>query len=636
MSDGFTEDDLRKALFIPCENREDLHEWILCFLGLDIPDQLVDPDSTASPMDVIWEVYQAAKDNDRPDLSRLLAYAARDAYKTVLAAVLEVLVVLHLDRNVAHMAAIEGQAYKAQRYVKDYFAKPFLRDYVTTQNERRTEIVRYTDPATGNSYTQAQFDELPVATRDQLRRHNNYIQIVIATIAGANSEHVSFMVIDEVDVIQNPKAYEEAKFIASPYEGKTPITLLISTRKTSTGLVQQEIDEAAKTRLQIRHWNIIDVTERCPTSRHKPDDPRVTLYRSDEELRHVSEEEYQLLDVKVQQKFARQEGAYGGCAKCPLFAMCKGNLATKQKVEETESKLLKPITHVINLFGVADLDSAQAQLMSRKAASTGLVYPRFDRQIHMLTAQQMASKILGEQAPQTIDKAGLISLMMAQGLNFYGGSDWGFTHNYVLVSGAQQGLNLYIFDVISQAGLDPEEKLAVSEKVKLWNPTIFADPEAPDQIKFFKKKGFQMRDWKKTPGSVKMGIDVVRTKMRPAVGDPQLYLLKDDLLCELLATRLSKYHFKLDAAGEVTDIPDETNDDECDACRYLVMNIFAPKAKLTATDGTTISTSPQPIQQPTVDNYLNYFINQNIGNAGEAAADPATKKGKKGKIYWSF
>jgi hypothetical protein len=637
MSDAFSDDDLRKALFVPCASKDDLRLWILVYLGLNIPDTVVDLDSTASPMDAIWEMYADALTGDLPEPKRLLAYGCRDGFKTLGAAIMEVLCIVHLGRSVAHMAAIETQAGKAQRYVKNFFAKRFLRDYVVTKNERRIEFVHYLNEKTGDHISHEQWEALPEIVRDEHVKLENYIQIIICTMSGTNSEHVPFMVVDEVDVVENPKAYEEAKFIPAPYEGKMPLTMLVSTRKTSFGLVQKEIDDAEKTGLTVRHWNIIDVTEACPTSRHRPDDPRVTLYRSDDELRHLNETEFEELEPAVQAKFTKHEGAYAGCAKCPLFSTCKGRLATEQK---SKSSLLKPIPHVIHEFKISSLENAQAQLMSRKPASTGLIYPRFSQEVHMLDAVEIAKRIVGEDmAPKQIDKDGLILLMIAAGAQFFSGLDWGFTHRFAIVSGAVWGNCIYIFDVISQSGLDPEEKLTVAERIKAWNPTIFADPEAPDQIKLFKKKQFQMRDWKKGPGSVPMGIDVCRMKMRPAAGPPQFFILRDDPGCLLLAERLSKYHFELDQQGMPTERPSEDNDDECDATRYLVLNLFAPKGRVTTTneapEDKMAPTAPNPDAPPTVDNYVQHFINQHVGE-GLVGGNPAEKRGRKGRIIWSM
>jgi hypothetical protein len=195
------EDALAKALFVPCESKQDLHDWIHVYLGLDFPDQIVSEDSTSSPMDSIWTVYDTFRTRkfnlpdkqNYADIREIMAYSSRDSFKTLGASVLEVVVLLHLGLSVAHMAAIEKQAKKAQQYVKEMFDKPFLRDYVTVKNETRTEVTRYINRVTGIVITDGQFNKLTAPEQKEYDRHWNYITIIICSMAGANSEHVPFM-----------------------------------------------------------------------------------------------------------------------------------------------------------------------------------------------------------------------------------------------------------------------------------------------------------------------------------------------------------------------------------------------------------------------------------------------------------
>lgn len=98
--------------------------------------------------------------------------------------------------------------------------------------------------------------------------------------------------------------------------------------------------------------------------------------------------------------------------------------------------------------------------------------------------------------------------------------------------------------------------------------------------KILRKAGFRMKEWKKTPGSVRGGIDIVRMLMRPAVGEPRFFLLKDDEGCELLAKRITAYHWALQPDGTIGKDPDDELDDECDGLRYWLMNVFAPRGSL--------------------------------------------------------
>lgn len=667
----------RKFLFRICTSKEELHAWILTFLALDLPDCIVDSDSNSCPMDMVWEVYSKMLEGTDENFMRVLYYASRDSFKTLGAAVIEVLALLHCNRNVAHMAAIQDQALKAQEYVKRAFRRPYLRDFVVGDNERMTKIVRYYNPRTKHSLTQgeyqslstseqAQYEEISRALMEYVEREQ-YIKIVICTMAGANSEHVPFFVIDEVDVVANPTAYEEAQNIPAGRGGKLPITMLTSTRKQAFGLVQKEIDRATKSGLKIRHWNVIDITEACPPSRHRPDLPKLKLYVNNEELRHTDEAGYNAMDFKEKEGFGETEG-FAGCASCKLFTACKTRLATHQK---STSLMLKSIPETIGKFNANSIEMAKAQLLCLKPSSSGLVYSRFDKVRHVLSPAQAYHRIFGELPPGDIrvfTKAQFMEAVRKRSPEFYGGVDWGHTHNFTYLHGFKDGPRGFITHCVSIPELDPDQMLDVCEPFKVDSPYIFADTADPKMIKLFKKYGYRMAKWKK--GKVGEGINIVRWMMNPPMGDPNLFFVHDiyeDPYMDLLINHVAEYHWKTDSAGKATDIPDEEGDDEPDALRYLVINVFTPKGKLsvpTGIESNVVEVHPsQPvggvydpntwmqqiiaektgrpqipaptrptmtIEAPPGSGYKSYY-----GDDGKPEKTD-TKKGKKGRLIWDF
>jgi hypothetical protein len=634
-SSASRDDLLRKILFVPCTSKEQLHRWIKIFLGLDMPDCIVDPESNSSPMDMIWETYSHAYRNDDENWNRVLFYASRDSFKTLGAAILELLIALHLGRSVAHMAAIEAQSGKSQQYVKQFLARPLLREYVVGDAKEKTEIVRFNNSKTGDNLSWGQYKELSEDEKNAYTEIRNYIRVVICTMAGANSEHVPFFVVDEVDVVLNPAAYEEAKMIPAPLNGKLPITLLTSTRKFSFGLVQKEIDNAVtedgETRLQIRHWNIIDVTAACSPERHLPDRPKLPIYIDEAQIRAISEKQYEALNPDDKNRFKKEEGYEGCLSNCRLFAACKGRLATLQK---SKSPLLRPIAHTQNQFRTVSVATANAQLLCRKPSTEGLIYPSFDRAVHMLTPAQMAEKILGVPFSPELTKRELIAILKQRELNWHSGMDFGYTHNFSVVTGCVDGYRGFIVDVISQPELLPDQQVqACDSAIKHLNPVVWADPENAQMIGMLKKAGYRMRDWFKAKGSVIGGIDIVRMRLRPTMGEPLLYLLAGDPGCELLAKRISQYHWSLDQAGRPSDVPDDKEDDECDALRYLVMNVFASKGKLQAAPENVpsdpTSTAPGVYTQQ---NWLQKWKEEN----GIDVSDNAQSAGKRGSFRWNI
>lgn len=656
---------MRQALLVPCATKEDLHDWIYLYLGIDFPDAIVSAESNTSPMGAIWMVYDAFRcrrynlpDKSRySDLKEMMAYSSRDSFKTLGASCLEVLVMLHMSLSVAHMAAIDRQAKKAQQYAKEAFDKPYLRDFVTVRNETRIEITRYTHRTSGLDITEHAFEKLSENMKMDYDRKWNYIAIVICTMAGANSEHVPFMVVDEVDVIpsHNIAAYGEAKLIPSPWQGVLPITLYTSTRKFSFGLVQQELDDAHSTAdkegtgLQDFHWNIIDVTQACPPTRHLPEEPKVPIYfktpANKERGQAISEDQWKDLPEERQKLFHKTEG-YSGCLKnCKLFFACKGVLATKQT---SKSSLLKEIDHTTNLFRKVSPGMANAQLLCNKPSEEGLIYPFLDRAVHMLTAAQMAEKITGDPYPPTLTKMQLLAVMKDRELEFVSGMDHGHTHNFAVATYAKDQSRAFIFDVQSAPGLELDHKIALlnsvfREQLHI-NPRIYGDTADPSSNKTIRKAGFHVMEWKKLADSVKGGIEVVRSKIYPAIGEPQLFFLAGDPGCELLFRRMSKYHWMIDEAGRSTDIPDEhiskdEGDDECDAIRYGLMNEYRPKGKVQAMKEIPRAGIYVPQAQPTVQNYLQHFIQAAQGlpqDGSEQAPVAQGAKGKTGRFMWDM
>jgi len=553
------------------------------------------------------------------------------------------------------MAAIEPQAKKSQQYLKRHMNRPFLREYVTARNERSVEITRYLSQTTGISLTKGQYDALAVAEQTSYREIKNYVQIIICTLQGANSEHVPVMVVDEVDVVENADAYEEAKMIPAPINGMMPVTLYTSTRKYSFGLVQKEIDKASKTNLVIRHWNLIDVTHNCPPNRHQPELPKVMVYTSTDvatgNLTTITEDDYKLLDAGEKSRY-HGEVAYQGCVKnCSIYAACRGKLAEKPLCKNCKNdgtpcaSFLKPVAHTQNQFTKVTLEKAKAQLLCWKPSAEGLIFPNFSRDLHMKTAAEMAEIITGESVNPSYTKADLIRLLKERGARFVAGADHGFSHNYALVMGAVIGNRLFIIDVFSQAELELPQKIEFSkQRIDAIAPDmdIWADTAQPADNKTMRRYGLRIKDWTKDKGSVVDGISLIRLKLLPAFGKPddaQLFLLKGDNGCELLATRLTGYHWTTDAAGNITNVPDEEDDDEIDALRYLVLNNFSPKTRANisiAAADPMVKFAPGE-RQYSPDKWMEQVIEDATGvKPGEVIEKSPGAGGKKGSFSWSL
>jgi hypothetical protein len=188
--------------------------------------------------------------------------------------------------------------------------------------------------------------------------------------------------------------------------------------------------------------------------------------------------------------------------------------------------------------------------------------------------------------------------------------DFGTTHCFATVTGLPGRQRYFIIGAREVPDLEPTQQIDLCrpDHEQLGTSHYLPRHGHAGVIKMFKKAGFTMYDWKKKPGSVLEGIDTVRSLIMPSGGaPPRLYLLKGDDGCELLAKRMTQYHWKLGTDGKPTDIPDEEDDDVLDALRYCVMNQFASGGKVIASlrgqRSITIASSSEP-RRPTFQQQL--------------------------------
>src|ERR1700688_303092 len=111
--------EMAELMFTPLESSSEIKDWARSFLDLELPLEITDPDSTSSPLDAIWQIYNAAKNNTGDITPGFILLSCREGMKTVSVAILELLIMLHFSRTVAHGAATEEQASVAIGYIND-------------------------------------------------------------------------------------------------------------------------------------------------------------------------------------------------------------------------------------------------------------------------------------------------------------------------------------------------------------------------------------------------------------------------------------------------------------------------------------------------------------------------------------
>ena len=417
-----------------------------------------------------------------------------------------------------------------------------------------------------------------------------------------------------------PKAYEEAKFIPSydPSTGQHPLTIKTSTRKYAFGLMEQELQNATKAGERVLRWNLLDITEYCPSERHRPDLPKELRYIHNRlPLQNLSEKEYNDKTEDERKGFA-PINAHAGCAKCPLLPVCKMRLSERPK--EDVGGLYKPISYTISQFKGKSIspDMAEAQIMCWKPSQMGLVYGRFEDNNetgNTMTTTQAYEKFTGNKAPREVGLKELVQLMKASGVKFYAGVDWGFRHAYAITVSAIVAGEWWFVDTYSVPGLEYEEMVKLAESVRdEYRPVKwYADTSQPMFIKGFNRRKMPCQKFDK---DVQGGIECVRGQIIDAYGRRRLKVLKHTRN-QWLIEAFKMHHYKLDSAGNPTNEPDdEKYADVMDSVRYKGQNLFGSKSK------GIVSPAPSPMEKqlaqakPTTNEQIVYqdWMTQKIRN----------------------
>ena len=556
-----------ELLLEPLNDKEDLRNWVRTFYKIELPSDITDDESNSNPLDAMWQIYEAVKFNKGDEITGFIMLSAREAYKTLSASMLEVLLLLHFQVSISHMAAILKQSDKAVSYINAFFVR--LEPYITANGWKKES----------DSKTKIQF----VTPED----YHPYIVIIVCTVAGANSEHTSLMFIDEIDVVSDPNAYEEAKFIPSMERGRLPLTVKLSTRKFAFGLMQKELDAIKDTGEILLRWNVIDITERCPKDRYKPDpEGKTTLVYAAKKLplKYLKPEEYDQLQSQEKPEWTEIQ-AHPGCLSCKLLPVCRTRLASKP--ETSHGNLYRPIAATIKNFAKVTPDKGEAQLMCWRPSTKGLVYPRFDQQKNKVTIDAAYELVTGEKVTNcSMDE--FVSMLKRLETKIVAGIDWGYTHEatIVIMAVCRAGYS-FILETFGSPQLELSEFL--QEGIRLNDrygvDKWYCDTAAPANIKTWSKEfgSSKVPEFKK---DVLAGIEAIRGQIIDAGGVRRLMVIdavkgdNQETFNHKILEGFKVHHFILDAAGNPTSKPDDEEfADVMDALRYIGQNVFAPKGK---------------------------------------------------------
>jgi hypothetical protein len=612
--------ELTKLMFQPLSSAQEVKDWVRLFLDLELPLDITDPDSNSTPLDAIWQIYNTFKTNSGDVNPGYILMSCREGMKTVSVAILEVLLLTHWQLDIGHAAATEEQSAVGLGYIENFMMKiePFLSIAGWTQLTQNRRKFEFSTP----------------------QGKKPFLKLVICNPKGMNSLHANVLFLDELD-LADPKALKEGVNITGFSKGIYGIKVYLSTRKYAIGNMAQAIEKAPDTNYKILSWNILDVTERCPTERHLPLGPKQDMFVSKNlPLKSIFPDEYAMLPAVEQVKFEELKNVHEGCVNCPLLAVCKTRLADKPAY--ATGGFYKPIVSVIQKFRENDPDTGEAQLMCWKPGSTGLVYPRFSTKYNTLSVKDAYEFLFG-QTNNPITELTLLQAMKEKGILFYAGVDWGYTHDAVIsIVAAIPNGEIWLMETYASPGLEFSDilEIACTFRDKYGVHKWFVDQALPSNIKSFNKNAMKCPKFTK---DVMGGIEALRYKIMTGDGKRRFKVILNESNKKAV-TAIQKHRFMLDGQGNPTLTPDDTRGiaDICDALRYIGQNLFPvkgpqkPEVNWIDSTGTKVDPSdPEAMRQAeaaaTNENIMKAELAKMVG-PGEITISTA----KKGGFHFSY
>lgn len=607
-----------ELMFRHLESAQDVKDWAQLFLELELPLEITDPESTSSPLDAIWQVYNTFKNNSGDVNPGYILMSCREGMKTVSVSILEVLLMLHFQLDIGHAAAVEDQSAVALGYITNFIMsiQPLLDIAGWLPVSENKRLIKFKTP----------------------QGKQPFIKIVICNPKGMNSLHSNVLFLDELD-LADPAALREGKFITSYSKGIYGVKVYLSTRKYAFGNMAEAIEKAAERNYKILRWNVLDVTEVCPPSRHKPEGPKEDRYVAKNlPLIQITPEDHKFLPESEQKKYDLLKDVHEGCRSCILLPVCRMRLS--QKPVTATGGFYKPIVSVKQQFVENDPDAAEAQLLCWKPGAAGLVYPRFKGEVvgagNVASIKEAYERLTGEpcRAPW-VSETDLLRKLQELKVPIYAGVDWGYTHDAVIIMVAKlDNGEIWILDCYAAPGLEFSDMLtsALTYREKYWIQKWFCDQAAPSNIKSFNRNGLKSPKFTK---DVMGGIEAVRSKVVNGMNSRFLRVI-DTPNTKKVVTAIQKHRWKLDGQGNPTTEPDDARGiaDICDALRYVGQNLFPVRGpQKPEVSWTDVNLNGEPLKEnPTHRQQMKQEIQSRITGDGEMKGGT----GKKGGFHWNI
>lgn len=493
------------------ENDDELSLWIYvcleqqgltCRFTREANHLQTDLANTCSHMDYIGDTFF-----DR--VTDCIVLGNRGSAKTVTFATMLFIEAIHKPGiELAHLGAIEDQAKRCYRYFRKMTDHQLFAGLLAKQ---------------------------PTATRAEFVNGSS-VEILVGTMAGVNGPHPARAQIDEVELIDWP-IMQEAFNMARSAKGYPGATRLTSTRKRTAGTMQRLLDEAEQRGFKIYQWNLWDTIETCPLA-------------TDDHGRVIdTQTAYSFTNTKGEQKSCF---IYESCLNCAMLPACRG----QAKSSNAGPGAVVALADAIKNYKTLDPDVWDAQVICVKPGRGNLVYPMFDKDLHVIDYEAMLRDKYGEDYREIFDTD----------LDTYAGQDAGFgcpaTVFLQVIDDPDTGeQTVVIFDELYEKNVAPSKYVSdfLVPRQDLYNvQEWFCDPSNSQQL----MAEMDLQDLYTIPGlkNVEEGIDAVKALF-------SLGRLLIDKKCKNLIWELGRYEKQYNGK------PKKVDDHLVDAMRFGINGV---------------------------------------------------------------
>lgn len=624
--------------FAKCKTYPDFVNWIKYFIGLHLPDQTVSRFADTNPLHCAWLIYDICVNKNNPkNIEELLIVAGRGSGKTLIMAIVELMVLLHDQRDVAHVGAILSQASRCYQYQQGFLLNDRIKNIVRPDNKKDEDCVLIKSTMEKSVFN--------------INGNKCSIEVLPCTLKSVNGPHVPFVAVDEIDTVsgEGVRAFKDISGMIDSRGNKKALRVGISTRKSRYGLMNQQIEDADEAGRTVLRWTAFEFAEKCPDSRSGIRSTPGYIIQDTMEV--ISEEIFEQKSDQKKKEYTKVQFPGENCLKCAAAAICLGD----SKKQCSASPMLKPITDVIKKVKENGADWALAQLMNLKPSVEGIVFKEFDEKQHVKSWNEMWRILTDKEYPGECTHDIFIKKCHQMQLQCYAGVDFGWSNpSTVVFFFVDNRENIY---VVRAEGMTYVNNPTWAQMIqRKWHTMYrcslyFIDMAQPGDAVTFRQEGLAVGNIE-AKDDIGSGIQVIKKWLHSlASPEPKLFFAKDT--CGPIITEFSMYHFKTNAAGEVTDEYDTEYDHYIDALRYGIYSLFGKNRAII--DGSTIDDENSVIdnrgQYLKMPNAREFAASQGIqlsdapidtsklgkiGTASELEDDNADDISGSGGFLWSF